>query len=276
MKQIRIDAAALYRAVTATGYKLLAYHLDLDTGEIHSRTLRPDEVADAPTGPSVAELPKLGGDLTPKKNAQPFGAPPVAPKKKLFDDDGPKKSKFEGDFWKADKKKADPFGQDGFRRENATKKLAALFGDAPAQKKPDPFASLDAPSGGAIGAAKESPAAPAEKTGPRAITPAPDDPRRPRIPAFTEAQLVELMTFFAKDSGDPAIRDEMLNALGSAKPVPAFERVLRNYQRTHQQWERYYRKHALLFAETWLSDFGVAWELFEEDNQSAPGNPFNG
>jgi Uncharacterised protein family (UPF0158) len=258
MKQIRIDADALFRAVTATGYKLLAFHLDLNTGEIVSRTLRPDEVADAPQGPSVAALPKLGGDLTPKKDALPFGPLPVAaPKKDLFGDDGPKKEKFGGDFWKRDSKKADPFGKDGFRRESATKKLAEMFGEGPAgPRKPDPFASLSDKS-------KEDPKAiPVRETSNQSVEP--NDPQRPRIPAFTESQVIELMQLFAKDAGDPQIKAEMISALSDSKPEKAFERVLRKYARTTQQWERYFRKQALLYAETWLSDLGIAWELDEK------------
>lgn len=253
MKQIAIDADALFRAVSATGYKLLAYHLNLDTGVIESRTLRPDEVADAPQGPSVAELPKLGGDLSVKKDAQPFGPPPVegASKKKLFaGEDGPKK-KFDGDFWKRESKKADPFAGDGFRRQNATKKLAEMFGGGAKDEKRELFAPSDA--------AAAPVAAPA---GPAGEPPA-DDPRRPRIPVLTEAQVVELMVLFMKDSGDPQIKAEMQSALSGAKPAAAFERVLRKYARTAQQYERYFRKQALLFAETWLSEQGVAWELVE-------------
>src|SRR3954462_7815745 len=104
MAMIKIDADALFRAVTATGFKLLAYNLNLDTGEITSRTMRPEEIAAAPQGPSVKPLPKMGGDLAPKKDASPFGPLPVdAPKKKLFgDDDAPKKAAFNADFWKRD------------------------------------------------------------------------------------------------------------------------------------------------------------------------------
>src|SRR6185295_6956049 len=117
MDIIKIDADTLYRAVTATNYKLLAYNLNLKTGEIVSRTMRPDEVADAPQGPSVRPLPKMGGELAPKKELNLFGPadPTPQPKKKLFsDDDGPKKPGFSGDFFKRDdKKKVDPFGGDG-------------------------------------------------------------------------------------------------------------------------------------------------------------------
>ena len=59
---LKIDADTLFRAVTATGYKLLAFNLDLRTGEIVSRTLAPNEVAPPPDAPSVKPLPKMGGD----------------------------------------------------------------------------------------------------------------------------------------------------------------------------------------------------------------------
>lgn len=258
MKQITIDADALFRAVSATGYKLLAYHLNLDNGGIESRTLRPDEVADAPQGPSVAELPKLGGDLAPKKNAQPFGPPPVDARKKLFgDDEGPKK-KFDGDFWKKDSKKADPFGAGGFRRENATKKLAEMFGGSGDDgAKKDLF--RDDPRTANV------PVASAPTATPKANEPTLDDPRKPRIPVLTEAQVVELMALFCNDAGDPQIKTEMKAALTEKKPVAAYERVLRKYARTSQQWERYFRKQSLLFAETWLSELGIAWELLENE-----------
>ena len=56
MADIRIDADALYRAVTCHDYKLLAYYLDLRSGEIASRTLMPDEIQEPPPGPSVKPL----------------------------------------------------------------------------------------------------------------------------------------------------------------------------------------------------------------------------
>src|SRR5579864_6707889 len=120
MPQISIDADVLFRAVTATGFKLLAYELNLASGEIHSRTLKPDEVAAAPQGPSVKPLPKMGGDLAPKKDASPFGPPPVAEKKKLFaDDDLPKKAAFDSGFFKRDEQqKPDLFADGGFKRES--------------------------------------------------------------------------------------------------------------------------------------------------------------
>src|SRR5579862_6436294 len=145
MNSLKIDADALFRAVTATGYKVLAYHLDLKTGEITSRTLRPDEVAAPTPGPSVKPLPKLGGDLTPKKDAQPFGPPPVAAKKKLFDDDGPKKPAFHDDFWKREEKQKPNLFADEFKREHGSKKLAEMFAPPEKKKAADPFAkSADA------------------------------------------------------------------------------------------------------------------------------------
>ncbi len=252
MGTIKIDADALFRAVTATGYKLLAYHLNLGSGEITSRTLRPDEVAAPPQGPSVKPLPKMGGDLAPKKDAAPFGPLPVAqPKKDLFGDDGQKKPAFGGDFWKRDdKKKPDIFGDGGFQRESGTKKLAEIFGGPPAKKKHDPFAKGDS-----------APAAPSPAP---VIDAAPEDPTNPRIPAVTEAQQQEWMHAFAKDFGDPEIRDQMYAALKNAKPLAAFEKTLRKHQRAGQQWERYFRKQALAFGEAWLSERGVQWELEEK------------
>ncbi|HLX60137.1 MAG TPA: hypothetical protein VKX17_02530, partial [Planctomycetota bacterium] len=147
MDTIRIDADALYRAITATGYKLLAYNLDLRTGEIVSRTLAPDEVHAPPEAPSVKPLPKMGGDLSAKKDASPFGPPPMSSKPKLFgDDEAPKKAAFGGDFWKRDDaKKAAPFGE--FKRESGSKKLAELFSGAPktSGEKKAPFVKADAP-----------------------------------------------------------------------------------------------------------------------------------
>src|SRR6185295_7502449 len=139
-ERIRIDADALFRAVTATGYKLLAYNLDLRTGEIVSRTLSPDEVKGGAEMPSVKPLPKMGGDLAPKKDSSPFGPPPVdSTKPKLFNDDGPKKAAFGGEFWKRDDaKKAQPFGE--FKRESGSKKLAEIFSSEPKSAKKDPFA----------------------------------------------------------------------------------------------------------------------------------------
>ncbi|HYG74273.1 MAG TPA: UPF0158 family protein [Planctomycetota bacterium] len=257
---IQIDADALFRAVTATGYKLLAYNLNLDTGEIVSRTLRPDEVQVAPAGPSVPPLPPMGGDLSPKKDASPFGPLPVATKKNLFGDEGqPKKNTFDNDFWKRDeKKKPDLFGDGGFKREHGSKKLAEIFGGPPAKQKPDLFKKAEpkpAPTAPVAPAPAASQAAPASG----------DDPRKPRIPAVTEEQMLVWMMGFAKDFGDPEIRDEMMAALQSAKPLPAFEKVLRKHQRMSQQWERYFRRQALFFAETWLSDFGISWELIEPE-----------
>ena len=105
---ISIDADALFRAITATGYKLLAYNLDIRTGEIVSRTLAPDEVSIPPEAPSVKPLPKMGGDLSQPKEKPLFGDAPVtpAPKPKLFNDDDTKKDAFGGDFWKRDDKKS--------------------------------------------------------------------------------------------------------------------------------------------------------------------------
>lgn len=251
---ITIDTDALFRAVTATGYKLLAYNLNLDTGEIISRTMRPDEVSAPPPGPSVRPLPKMGGDLSVKKEFSPFGpAPAEKPKPKLFHDDGPKKPAFEGEFFKRDeKKKPDLFGDGGFKKESGAKKLAEIF-SKPEAKKIDPFAKPTTATtpDGSTGAEKKEAATP----------PADEDPRCPRIPAVSDEQLHEWMTAFAKDFGDPEIRDEMGRAVSSGKPALAWEKLLRKHVRAGQQWERYHRRQAIFFAETWLSDLGISWEL---------------
>jgi hypothetical protein len=275
---IRIDADALFRAITASGFKLLAYHLNVDTGEIGARTLRPDEVPDAPQGPSVKPLPKIGGDLTPKKDALPFGpAPDVQIKKKLFNDDTPKKSAFDSEFFKREQKQRnDIFRDGGFRRESGPKKLAEIFSQPQPKKPADPFAKP-------AESAKPAPVAPGSPplrgtafqvvdTGKMRVlqegetqrgAPAPDDPKHPRIPVAAEAQQIEWMETFARECGDPEIRDQLLKALKSAKPTPSFERTLRKYQRMNQQWDRYYRKTALAEGVAWLATLGVEWELIE-------------
>lgn len=248
---LTIDADILFRAVTATGYKLLAYNLDLRTGEIVSRTLAPNEVAAPPDAPSVKPLPKQGGDLAPQKAASPFGPPPLASKPKLFSEDSDaNKPAFAGDFWQRDeKKKASPFGD--FKRESGSKKLAELFDAAPKAPKKNPFAETSAAAAPAILADS----APIPSTS--------HDPYYPRIPAVSEAAQLDWMRHFAKDAGDPVIRDELLSALHAPKPAASFERALRNHLRTGEQWERYLRKQALASAEAWLTTLGVQWVFIE-------------
>jgi hypothetical protein len=260
MDPIKIDADALYRAVTASGFKLLAFNLNLKTGEIVSRTMRPDEVTSAPQGPSVRPLPKMGGELTPRKEANLFGPtePEAQPKKKLFnDDDGPKKPAFGGDFFKRDdKKKVDPFGDDGFKRQSGAKKLAEMFSE-PTKKSPppSPFDKAPAPTAPSATTSSAPPTAPSKE----------EEEVGPRIPAMSDAQILEFMMAFAKDYGDPEIRDEMGAAVKAGSPQAAWTRVMRKYARANQQWENYYRKQALYWAETWLSDLGIAWELIENE-----------
>jgi len=270
MSTLRIDADALFRAVTAASYKLLAHHLDLDTGEVLVRTMQAGEVPDAPQGPSVAPLPKLGGDLTPKKDAAPFGPPPLEAKKKLFsDDDLPKKPAFDSGFWKRDEKtKPHIFGDGGFRRESGTKKLAEIFGEKEPTTRTDPFASAprasaSEPRASASGSGRSLPVA-AGNGAPAA--PVTVTARRPPIPVAGEELQLEWVRAFAKDFGDPKIRDEILNAVKASKAMASFERVLRKHQRMSQQWERYYRRRALAFAEAWLATLEVQWELVEPEN----------
>lgn len=270
MGAIRIDADALFRAVVAYDYKLLAYYLDLRSGEVTSRTLMPDEVQELPPGPRVKPLPLLGGDLSTKKDSSPFGPLPDVPKKtNLFkDDDAPKKAAFEGGFWKREGgPKKDPFGGEGHKRESSTKKLAELFGEAPPPgEKKDPFAATaKSPEAQAPQPESKPPAA----EGPDAAFVAHVDESSPlqRIPPANLEQHLDWMRAFAKDCGDPQIREKLLKTLGAKKPFPAFERALRNYQRMNQQWDRWYRKQALHYAETWLKSMPVAWEIVEPEER---------
>jgi len=259
---IKIDSNALFRAVTATGYKLLAYHLNLDTGEVASRTLRPDEIQSAPQGPSVAPLPAMGGDLSSKIDASPFRPLPVQTKKNLFGDENMStKNSFENEFWKRDeKKKPDLFSGGGFRRESGSKKLAEIFGENPHREKKDPFRKTEPKP-----ISSPAPAAPVQAPSKAPLPASVEDPRYPRIPAVSEEQQLIWMFAFAKEFGDPEIRDEMAKALQTTKPFPAFDKVLRKHQRMSQQWERNFRKQALYYAEVWLSDFGISWELIEPE-----------
>ncbi|MGD0092307.1 MAG: hypothetical protein ABSE73_20515 [Planctomycetota bacterium] len=270
MSALRIDADALFRAVTASSFKLLVYHLDLESGEVLARTLRPGEIPDAPQGPSVKPLPKLGGDLAPKKDAAPFGPPPVTASRKLFsNDDLPRKPAFANGFWKREeKKRPNPFGQGGFKRESSTKRLAEIFSAKEPQKNPDPF-TPPAPAKPACSAgvppasAGETPAVRSAGVPPASARP--DEMHQPRIPVADEAQQLEWVRAFARDFGDPQIREEILHALKTGKPMSGFERVLRKYQRMNQQWDVYFRKQALACAEAWLETLGVTWELVEAE-----------
>jgi hypothetical protein len=277
MATIKIDADALFRAVVAHDYKLLAYYLDLRSGQITSRTLMPDEVQDVPRGPRVKPLPLLGGNLSTKKEDAPFGPVPVAKKTDLFkDNDGPKKESFEGDFWKREgKPKTDLFGGEGHRRESSTKKLAELFGEAaPPGEKKDPFAPVEKPtdekeSEPAVEnkpSAEEKPTA-ANKSDDEFVAEVNEESPLQRIPPASLEQNLEWMRAFAQDCGDPKIRERLLKTLAAKKPIPAYERALRNYQRMNQQWERWYRKQAIHYAEAWLKAMPVEWEIVEPDAQ---------
>lgn len=256
MSKLKLDADAIYRAVSAHDYKLMAYYLDLRTGEIVSKTLAPDEVKEAPRGPMVQPIPAFGHDINERKGDAPFGPPPVAAAKPgLFKDDGPKKAAFEGDFWKREgSKKAELFGDGGYRKESASKKLAELFGEKPATATPQPPP-----------AAKPVPAADQP--------PPPPDCNEPlqRIPPASEAQWVVWMQTFAKDCGDPEIREKLETGLRGAKPLAAFEKTLRHYQRMNQQWDRYIYRQSLHYASAWLKDLPVQWEIVESTERPAPG-----
>lgn len=263
MPGIRIDADAMVRAVTAHDYKLLAHYLDLRNGEIGSRTLTPDEVQEPPPGPSVPPLPVLGGDLSAKKDASPFGPPPgEAAKKDLFKDDGPKKEAFAGDFWKREKKESKDLFGGGFQRTSGTKKLAELFGEKPpdeeAKRARDPFAKPDEAAAPKAEKKQEAP-----DSGGEFVAQIDEDSPLQRIPPANEAQHVLWMRTFAKECGDPQIGEKLLHALDAKKPIGAFEKALRGYQRMHQQWLKYYRRQALHYAEAWLKALPVEWEIVE-------------
>ena len=259
MSHIPINEDALFRAVTAFQHKVMAYYLDLRSGEITSRTLMPGEVQEPPPGPSVKPLPLLGGDLSEKKEMDIFGAP--APKKEslagLFGDEGPKKKNFDGDFWKRDSKKNDNlFNDGGFRRESSSKKLAELFGEAASENESD------------AQPAKVEHRAPVRTAGKEALNaPSEIDYTQPlqRIPPASEKQHLEWLHAFAKDCGDPNIKEELQLTLSKAKDkhLQAFEKVLRKYQRMNQQWDVYYRKQARHYAEAWLKPIPVQWKIVE-------------
>jgi hypothetical protein len=276
MAAIKIDADTLFRAVVAFDYKLMAYYLDLRSGEIISRTLTPDEVQDVPHGPRVKPLPLLGGDLSVKKDAAPFGPLPDMPRKPdLFKDDGPKKNAFEGGFWKREGgPKKDPFGGEGHKRESSTKKLAELFGEAPPPgEKKDPFASTAAhtatPAATRPLAETKPPAA--EKLNGEYVAQVDENSPLQRIPPASLEQNLDWMRAFAKDCGDPQIKVKLQHALGAAKPVAAFERTLLNYHRLGQQWDRYYRKQAWHYAAEWLKVMPVEWEIVETEGRQGIG-----
>lgn len=270
MAAIKIDADTLFRAVVAYDYKLMAYYLDLRSGEITSRTLMPDEVQEVPHGPRVKPLPLLGGDLSAKKDAAPFGPLPDVPKKpNLFkDDDAPKKNTFEGGFWKREGgPKKDLFGGEGLKRESSTKRLAELFGEAPPpgeQKAPVAPAATST-------SATDAPQPPAtEKPDGDFVAQVDETSPLQRIPPASLEQNIDWMRAFAKDCGDPQIREKLQRALSAAKPIAAFERALLNYQRMNQQWDRYYRKQAMNYASVWLKAMPVEWEIVEPPDSLRP------
>jgi len=277
METLQIDGDALFRAVIAYDYKLIAYYFDLRSGEIVSRTLMPDEVQEPPPGPRVKPLPLLGGDLHERKSDALFADVPghVQKKPDLFKNEGPQKKAFEGDFWRRGKsERKNPFGEE-FRRESSTKKLAEMFGEAPPeQKKPDPLAvkppaaGAAAPSGAPAAPASTAPAGSAPQAQPADAAYVPVlDLSQPlqRIPPANVEQNLDWMRAFAKDCGDPRIKDQLLHALAGGKPIAAFERTLRQYQRTNQQWDRYYRRQAYHYAGEWLKALPIQWEIVEDE-----------
>lgn len=276
MSALKIDADALFRAVTALDYKLLAYYLDLRDGAVVSRTLTPEEVREPPPGPRVKPLPLLGGDLRAAKSSSlfPEASAEGSGKPKLFADETPAQKKFQGDFWKREGgKRPDPFGGE-FKPISGTKKLAELFGE----KMPGPPDAGQRTHGAAPRLQEQAPPPSHPASGPKIHAPAEPPPAGPapgpaaegplqRIPPADAEQHMEWMRAFAKDCGDPEIRERLQTVLRAPKAPAAFERALRKYQRMNQQWERYHRKQALHYAAAWLKDQPIQWELVE------PGEP---
>jgi hypothetical protein len=277
MDRIKIDADALFRAVTALEHKVLAYYLDLRTGEVVARTLMPGEVNEPPPGPRVKPLPKLGGELGRREQSAPFGPPPVAKKVDLFKDDVPKPaSAFQGGFWKREEHRAvNPFGGEGPRHESGARKLAQLFGEPPPAKEagsaspaPPPAASprppaQPGPASLPVPPAPSPAAAAAVPTAQPAAPIAEDAGRLQRIPPASAEQNMDWYQAFARDCGDPQIREQLQRALAGSRPRQAFERTLRNYQRLEQQWQLYYRRQILHYAEVWLHGLAVQYEIVE-------------
>lgn len=268
MAGLRIDADALFRAVTSHDFQLLAYYLDLRSGEVSTRTLSPDDVKEPPPGPSVKPLPVLGGDLTKSKGDAPFGPVEGEKKKDLFGDEPTeRKDPFGGSFWQRDTdRKSSPFGE--FKREQGSKKLAEIFEDAPkSTENKDPFTPKDEAMKAPFdeGSAKPANPDPFEKAVPPEVDA--DEPLQ-RIPPATEEQNLEWHQVFARECGDPEIREVLEKALNAKKPFSAFQRTIRKYQRMNQQWDNYYRKQALFYASEWLKGLPIQWEIVDS---SAPG-----
>jgi hypothetical protein len=266
MFKIRIEADAMHRAVAAHDYKLLAHFLDLRTGEITSRVLSPEEAKDAPMGPRVQPLPVMGGSLERKKD-DPWLAPRSSPsgKKPLFkqDEGTRKKDPFAGDFWKRDSiDRPNLFGDKGFKGVSSSKKLAELFAEGPGKKGPrqDPISQGASPRN-AVPAPAFFPIPPEEKPPPSQDS---DDPLQ-RIPVASEEQHLDWMKAFAKDCGDPDIREKLLKCFVAAHPFKGFFGVLKSYQRMSQQWDRYYRRQTLHYAAEWLKSLPIFWEIRDDE-----------
>ncbi|MCX7806293.1 MAG: UPF0158 family protein [Planctomycetota bacterium] len=258
MAAIRIDADAMFRAMTAEGYKMIVYYLDRETGAVVPKQAERRLEAARKPAPTMAEETERRS-----KKAGPFHevAAPVEKKKDLFADGSPppKKDPFAGDFWKpVGKPKLDLFG-DGPPKPVGPPK-GPLFKDASGEKA--------AAGGPAAGTLPSEPVAPTVNDAPERleggrlllIRPIPDTTRR------------EWMAEFAKDCGYPDVRDRLREVLASSKdPGRGFQAVLSRYGRLSEQWERFYRRRALNAAGDWLRDSGIEYELVEN---APPDRPF--
>ncbi|MBI3831375.1 MAG: hypothetical protein HY291_17790 [Planctomycetes bacterium] len=133
-----------------------------------------------------------------------------------------------------------------------------------------PTAASAAATGSSAGSATTANPIAARSPDPSGATPIDVNQPLQRIPPASEEQLLEWMRAFAKDCGDPAIREKLLHAAAGAKAMAGYERVLRNYQRMNQQWERYLYKQSLHYAAAWLKEMPIQWEIVEP---SAPPRP---
>ncbi len=259
MAAIRIDADALFRAVTAEGYKMIVYYLDRETGAVVPKQAeRRLETERKPAATMAEETERRS------KKSGPFheAAAPVEKKKDLFKDGTPmpKKDPFAGGFWKpVEKPKLDLFG-DGHPKPVGPPK-GPLFKDDGVEK-----ASAPATAGGTA-ISSESVAATVEDA-PEQL----ENGRLLLIKPVPDAARNEWMTEFAKDCGDPEIRDKLREAMASSKELRrGFLGVLSRYGRLSEQWERFYRRRALDAAGKWLRSAGLEYTLVEN---APPERPF--
>ena len=271
MERIAIDADALFRAATALGYKMVVYYLDREDGKIITRQMER-------RGDSSRGGPGDLGDPTNLQSLRPKAGPPLPVQKKadLFKE-GPeilkkRKDPFATDFWKKDTgPKPDLFGEGPAKPVGPPKGF--LFKDD-ASSAAEVTAAGNATNGQTPAAEVKPPEAAAKTNGHAAGKPAPTVDDAPdeleggrciRVRTITDATQWDWMAAFAKECGDPEIRDKLREAMKkSDQPQRGFFQVLSRYGRLRDQWERFYRRRALDVAEEWLKEIGIEYELVEQ------------